>query len=132
MTHTTTLHNPQDAHQTLARLWTWLKPRLLAGHAYTLSIEEPKRSSSQNKLLHAMLQDIASRREWAGRKWDVLTWKRLLTAAWMRARGDQVLVVPALDGHGFDVVFEHTSKLSKAQMTELIEFITAWDATQHG
>lgn len=132
MTHTTTLHNPQDAHQTLARLWTWLKPRLLAGHAYTLSIEEPKRSSSQNKLLHAMLQDIASRREWAGRKWDVLTWKRLLTAAWMRARGDQVLVVPALDGHGFDVVFEHTSKLSKAQMAELIEFITAWDATQHG
>ena len=127
MTHTTTLHNPQDAHQTLARLWTWLKPRLLAGHAYTLSIEEPKRSSSQNKLLHAMLQDIAARREWAGRKWDLLTWKRLLTAAWMRARGDQVLVVPALDGHGFDVVFEHTSKLSKAQMAELIEFITAWD-----
>lgn len=128
MTHTTTLHNPQEAHQTLQRLWGWLKPRLLQGQAYTLSIEEPKRSSSQNKLLHATLQDIAQRREWAGRKWDVLTWKRLLTAAWMRARGDQVLVVPALDGHGFDVVFEHTSKLSKAQMAELIDFIQAWDA----
>jgi len=39
-------------------------------------------------------------------------------------------VVPALDGHGFDVVFEHTSRLSKAEMTDLIEFITAWEAQQ--
>jgi hypothetical protein len=130
VTHTTTLHNPQAAHETLQRLWGWLKPRLLAGHAYKLTLEEPKRSTSQNALLHAMLQDISQRREWAGRKWDVLTWKRLLTAAWLRAKGQQVLVVPALDGHGFDVVFEHTSRLSKAEMTDLIEFITAWEAQQ--
>lgn len=130
MTHTTTLHNPQEAHQTLARLWTWLKPRLVAGNAYTLSIEEPRRNNSQNALLHATLQDIAVRREWAGKKWEVEVWKRLLTAAWMRARGEQVMCVPALDGHGVDVVFQRTSKLSKAQMAELIDFIQAWDATQ--
>ena len=41
---------------------------------------------------------------------------------------DQVLVVPALDGHGFDVVFERTSRLSKAEMADLIDFIQAWDA----
>ena len=128
MTHTTTLHNPQDARETLARLWTWLKPRLLQGHAYTLSIEEPRRNNSQNALLHATLSDIAARREWAGRKWEVEVWKRLLTAAWMRARGEQVVVVPALDGHGVDVVFQRTSKLSKLQMAELIDFIQAWDA----
>ena len=128
MTHTTTLHNPQDARETLARLWTWLKPRLLQGHAYTLSIEEPRRNNSQNALLHATLADIAERREWAGRKWEVEVWKRLLTAAWMRARGEQVMCVPALDGHGVDVVFQRTSKLSKLQMAELIDFIQAWDA----
>lgn len=128
MTHTTTLHNPQEAHQTLQRLWGWLKPRLLQGQRITLSVEEERRNTAQNALLHATLQDIASRREWAGRKWDVLTWKRLCTAAWMRARGDQVLVVPALDGHGFDVVFERTSRLSKAEMADLIDFIQAWDA----
>ena len=130
MTHTTTLHNPQDARETLARLWTWLKPRLLQGHAYTLSIEEPRRNNSQNALLHATLADIAERREWAGRKWEVEVWKRLLTAAWMRARGEQVVVVPALDGHGVDVVFQRTSRLSKLQMAELIDFVQAWDATQ--
>ena len=128
MNHTTTLHNPQEAHQTLQRLWGWLKPRLLQGQRITLSVEEERRNTAQNALLHATLQDIASRREWAGRKWDVLTWKRLCTAAWMRARGDQVLVVPALDGHGFDVVFERTSRLSKAEMADLIDFIQAWDA----
>jgi hypothetical protein len=130
MTHTTVLTNPQTAHETLARLWTWLKPRLLAGNAYTLSIEEPRRNNSQNALLHATLQDIASRREWAGRKWELEVWKRLLTAAWMRTRGDQLVVVPALDGHGVDVVFQRTSKLSKAEMADLIEFIQAWDAQQ--
>jgi len=130
VTHTTTLNNPQDARETLARLWTWLKPRLLQGHAYTLSIEEPRRNNSQNALLHATLADIAERREWAGRKWEVEVWKRLLTAAWMRARGEQVVVVPALDGHGVDVVFQRTSRLSKAQMAELIDFVQAWDATQ--
>ena len=130
MTHTTTLTNPQSAHETLARLWTWLKPRLLAGNAYTLSIEEPRRNNSQNALLHATLAEIARTREWAGRRWEMEVWKRLLTAAWMRARGEPVLCVPALDGHGVDVVFQRTSTLSKAQMAELIDFIQAWEAQQ--
>jgi hypothetical protein len=130
MTHSITLDNPQAAHVTLQRLWGWLKPRLLQGQRITLSVEEERRNNSQNALLHATLADIASRREWAGRKWDVLTWKRLLTAAWLRTRGEQVLMVPALDGHGFDVVFEHTSKLSKSDMAELIDFIQAWEAMQ--
>ena len=130
MTHTTTLHNPQDAHVTLQRLWTWLKPRLLAGHRITLSVEEERRSSQQNRLLHALLQDIAARREWAGRKWDTETWKRLLVASWTRARGEQALVVPALDGHGVDVVFRRTSQMTKAEVAELIDFVQAWDATQ--
>jgi hypothetical protein len=130
MTHTTTLDNPQAAHVTLQRLWGWLKPRLLQGQRITLSVEEERRNNSQNALLHATLADIASRREWAGRKWEAEVWKRLLTAAWMRTRGEQLVVVPALDGHGVDVVFQRTSRLSKAEMAELIDFIQAWEAQQ--
>ena len=130
MTHTTTLTNPQTAHETLARLWTWLKPRLLQGQRITLSVEEERRNLPQNALLHATLQDISQRREWAGRKWEPEVWKRLLTAAWMRAHGEQVMCVPALDGHGVDVVFARTSRLSKAQMSDLIDFIHAWEAQQ--
>lgn len=130
MTHSITLDNPQAAHVTLQRLWGWLKPRLLQGQRITLSVEEQRRNNSQNALLHATLADIASRREWAGRKWEAEVWKRLLTAAWMRTRGEQLVVVPALDGHGVDVVFQRTSRLSKAEMAELIDFIQAWEAMQ--
>lgn len=130
MTHTTTLTEPTAARQTLGRLWTWLKPRLLAGHRITLSVEEERRSSEQNRLLHALLQDIAQRREWAGRKWDAEVWKRLLVAAWTRARGEQSLIVPALDGHGVDVVFRRTSRMTRPELSELIDFVQAWDSTQ--
>ena len=45
-----------------------------------------KRSDAQNRLLHACLSEISKQVEWAGAKRDVDTWKRLLTAAWLRAR----------------------------------------------
>lgn len=130
MTHSTTLTEPVAARQTLDKLWHWLKPRLLAGHRITLSVADERRSSEQNRKLHALLQDIAQRREWAGRKWDAEVWKRLLVAAWTRARGEQSLIVPALDGHGVDVVFRRTSRMSKAELSELIDFIQAWEAQQ--
>lgn len=124
-----TMHNAQQGHELLLKLWNWAKPRLLAGEKLTVSIAEETRNDAQNKLLHALIQDIAGRREHAGRRWDAETWKRLLVAAWCRARGEHVAIVPALDGHGVDVVFRRTSKLTKAECAELIEYITAWDAT---
>ena len=130
MTHTTTLFNPTQGHQTLDRLWQWLKPRLVAGHRFELSIAEERRNLEQNALLHALLADIARQVVWAGKKRDAETWKRLTTAAWLRARGESVEVLPAIDGHGIDVVFRRTSKLTKAEMSELIEFVTAW-ASEH-
>lgn len=123
------LTNPQQAHQAFQSLWAWVKPRLLAGHQHVLTIEEEKRTGQQNRLLHAILQDISERREWAGQKWDVEVWKRLLVAAWTRANNEQLVLVPALDGRGVDIVFRRTSKMTKAEVADLIDFITAWDAT---
>ena len=54
--------------------------------------------------------------------------ERLLTAAWSRVHGQHVEVLPAIDGHGIDVVFRHTSKLTKAECAELSEFVMAWAA----
>lgn len=127
---TITLFNAQQGHTALSGLWQQVKPLLMSGKRLTLKVEEERRNVEQNKLLHALIGDIADRREWCGRKWDAEVWKRLLTAAWCRARGEQVAVVPALDGHGVDVVFRRTSTLTKAECAELIDFITAWDAQQ--
>ncbi|MFK3971164.1 recombination protein NinB [Pseudomonas sp. NPDC087358] len=91
-------------------------------------IEDLDRSSDQNRALHAMLTDIARQVDHAGRKWDVLIWKRLLTAAWLRESGEQPQMIPAVDGNGFDVIYERTSKLGVKQCAELIEWVAAFGA----
>lgn len=130
MRHQTTLTSAAQGHEVIRKLWAWARPRLEDGKRLTVEFEEERRNLAQNKLLHALIQDIASRREWAGRKQDAEVWKRLLVAAWMRARGQQVMLLPALDGHGVDAVFQRTSELSKAECADLIDWITAWDATE--
>lgn len=107
---------------------------LLHGTDFTkpkkIVIKDLDRSSDQNRALHAMLSDIAGQVEHAGRKWDVLIWKRLLTAAWLREAGEQPQMIPAVDGHGFDVIYERTSKLTVKQCASLLEWITAF-AVEH-
>ncbi|KRP80267.1 NinB family protein [Pseudomonas lactis] len=94
-------------------------------------IKDQDRSGEQNKKLHASLTDIANQVEHAGRKWDALIWKRLLTAAWLREAGDQPQMIPAVDGNGFDVIYERTSKLTVKQCGELICWVEAFGA-EHG
>jgi hypothetical protein len=93
---------------------------------YAVEIKPITRSFAQNAKLHALITDIAKTLEWAGAKRDVETWKRLLTAAWLRARGEPIEMLPALDGHGVDIVFRRTSELTVNEMIELIEYIQSW------
>ena len=127
-----TLFNAQQAHVVLQKLWRDVKGALMAGdQRLTLEIRPEKRSDAQNRLLHACLSEISKQVEWAGAKRDVDTWKRLLTAAWLRARGEPIEMLPALDGHGVDIVFRRTSQLTKAECAELSEYVMAW-AAEHG
>ena len=97
-----------------------------APEGYCVEVKPIKRTLEQNSKLHALLTDIAVTVEWAGQRRDVETWKRLLTAAWCRARGEPIEMLPALDGNGVDIVFRRTSELTKNEMIELIEYIMAW------
>ena len=102
-----------------------------APEGYAVEIKPITRSLAQNAKLHALITDIAKVLEWAGAKRDVETWKRLLTAAWLRARGEPIEMLPALDGHGVDIVFRRTSELTINEMIELIEYIQAWAADKN-
>lgn len=128
MKYTAILFNAQQAHQCLTALWSQIKPLLIAGHRLVVEIKPETRSSEQNAKLHAELSEVASHCEWAGRKRDMEVWKRLMTAAWLRARGESVEILPALDDHGIDVVFRRTSDLNRAECAELIEYVIAWKA----
>lgn len=93
-----------------------------------VTIGPPTRNLEQNALLHAALTDIAAQVTWHGQRFDTETWKRLCTAAWLRERGGNPQMVPALDGHGFDIVYQPTSKLSKGEFSELCEWIFKFGA----
>lgn len=103
---------------------------LEAPTGYAVEIKPKNRTLDQNSKLHALIQEISRKVIWAGKLQEVETWKRLLTAAWLRARGEPVEMLPAIDGYGIDVVFRPTSKLTVEEMSELIEYIQAWAVEQ--
>jgi hypothetical protein len=118
------LWNAQQGHQALMTAWQWLKPMLLAGHRLTLEAKKATRSSEQNALLWAMLDDIAKQVTWHGQKLTADEWKDMATAALKRQK-----VVPGIDG-GFVVLGSRTSRMTVAEMTELIDFLDAFGAQQ--
>jgi hypothetical protein len=87
---------------------------------------EPTRSLEQNDKLHAMLTDISKQKQWAGQWLTVEKWKRLMMAAWCRSNNESAEILPAIDGHGFDVLYRRTSELSVKEMIEVIEFVQWW------
>ncbi len=103
---------------------------LSAPEGWTVKIGEPGRTLEQNALLHAELSEISEKLKWGGEFQDIETWKRLLTAAWMRATGQKVTLLPAVDGHGVDALYRRTSRMGKAEMIDLIEYVKAWKADQ--
>lgn len=99
-----------------------------APEGFLMRLSEPTRSLEANALLHAELQEVAGCVEWGGGLQTVETWKRLLTAGWMRATNRKVTLLPAIEGSGFDVLYQRTSTLTSGEMNELISYIQAWKA----
>jgi hypothetical protein len=71
-----------------------------------------------------MLTDIARQKEHFGRKYDAETWKCLMMHAW----GREVKFIPSADGEGVVPLLYRSSDLTKEEMTELMEFMSAWCA----
>ena len=100
----------------------------VAPEGWKVTFEPPKRGLDINAALHAKLGEIAARVQWAGSLRSIEVWKRLLVAAWMRETGLQVEMLPALDGHGVDVVYSPTSQMTQAQVRDLLGYVEAWAA----
>lgn len=95
---------------------------------WVVTVSAPRRNSDINAALHAKLGEIAAAREWAGKRWDIETWKRLLVAAWGRATGDGLVMLPAIDGAGVDIVYRHTAAMNQREVSDLLSYIEAWEA----
>jgi len=89
-----------------------------------IEFKETKRSLPQNARLWAMLSDVAAQKEHHGKKYPADTWKMIFMHAW----GHEVQFIPSLSGTGFIPMGFSSSDLSKQEMSELQEFISAWGA----
>ena len=90
-----------------------------------VKIGDAKRTQEQNDKMWAMISDV-SRAKPEGRRHTPEVWKALF----MHACGHAVQFEQGLDGQPFPVGFR-SSRLSKSQMSDLIEFIYSYGA-QHG
>lgn len=95
---------------------------LVAPAGYICEVREPRRTSAQNDLLWALLSSV-SRAKPDGRQHTPDVWKCLF----MQACGYAVQFEVGLDGSPFPLGFR-SSKMTKSQMTDLIEFILQYCA----
>jgi hypothetical protein len=114
------LYSPTQAREPFVRAWELAKAMLMAGHRLTLEIKPEKRSDAQNRRLWAMLTDISRAVDWYGQKLTAEEWKHVFSAALAKQK-----VVPGLDG-GFVVLGQSTSKMTKAEMSEMQELMMAF------
>lgn len=128
MSETLNLHltNRQQAWSEMTtKLHPYLKEKLQADKRLILTVREETRSLEQNAKLWAMLGEISEQVEWYGQKLSPEDWKHILTASLKKQRA-----VPGIDG-GFVVLGQSTSKMSVAEMSELIELMHAFGAQQN-
>lgn len=129
MTHTATLHNWQQARDILTSAAAWIRRRVEAGKPVKLTLEEERRSNPQNRLIHVTVARIA---ETAGRPTDAqaldeLRW--LLVEQWRNETKRPGKWVKSLDGLRIVDVSNRTSKLDKADGSEFLEWLLAWEAS---
>lgn len=87
---------------------------------YVVQVSEPTRNLAQNAALWAALGDISKQVVWHGQKLSSEDWKHVLSASLKRTR-----VCPGIDG-GFVVLGQATSRMTKAEFSELLELTFAF------
>jgi len=114
------LGRPDIAEKAIA--WIRKAPR-----GTRLLFHAPKRTTEQSDKMWAMLTEVAEQVKWHGMRLSSDDWKLIFLDGLTR----EMRIVPNLDGTGFVNLGRSSSKLSVAEMSDLIELIYAFGA-QHG
>jgi NinB protein len=123
----TPLFQAQQANQALIDAWKWLKPQVLSGLRFDLTIKRETRSTAQNRLMWSVLTDLAEQCEWAVDgsmvKLDPEEVKDVLTAGLKKHQR----MCRGIDG-GLVFLGQRTSRMTVAEMSDLIELAHAFGA----
>lgn len=120
------LREPQHAHTLIAYLKQHAGPQSAAGRPLVVTVDEYKarRSSEQNRLFHALLNEISEQAMIGGKHYDADTWKELIRRKFI---GSEEINLP--DGSRLERGIS-TTTLSVPEFTQLIDRVTAWAATE--
>ena len=123
------LHNAQQAHTVLKDLWPKIKENLQAGKQLRLEIKKATRTTDQNDMFHALIDQVAKAMKAVGSEWSPEDWKRLLIDQWANETGRKISkVAPSLDGQRVVQLGLQSHKFTKEEGSEFIEWLLAWMA----
>jgi hypothetical protein len=91
-----------------------------------VEMKAPKRTIPQNDRMWAMLTDVARQVLWHGIRLTADDWKLIFLDALKR----EVRMVPNIDGNGFVNLGRSSSDLSKEEMSDLMELISAFGSRE--
>jgi hypothetical protein len=120
------LISAQQAHAWLTAAYQTIKPYLMAEQVFDISIRPETRSTAQNRLLFSCLDDISKQVVWHGKKLDKMDWKNIFSATMHKLE-----VVPNLDGTGFVALGQSTSKMTRKEMSEMVDLIHAFGSERN-
>ena len=115
--------NEVQGHQVAQTIWRHAKARLSAGHRMVMELRPETRSDAQNRRLWAMLADISAQVDWYGKRLTPEDWKHVFSSSMKKLD-----VVPNLDGTGFVALGQQTSKMTKAEMSDMQTLMEAFGA----
>jgi NinB protein len=124
------MHDAQQGHDILRRLWEVAKPELLAGRKLVVQLKDETRNLDQNAKFHAICEDLSRGKvEWCGKPRSAADWKVLLVSGHSVATKQGHEMLPGLEGE-FVNLRESTARMTKARASSLIEYAQAF-AAQH-
>lgn len=94
-----------------------------APDGYKVTLSEPTRTLDQNARLWPSLTEISKQVDWYGRKLSPDDWKHVFTSSLKKMD-----VVPNLEGTGFVALGLSTSKMTKRELSDLLELIYSFGA----
>ena len=108
-----------------SQVYPFLAAALQGGRQWILTLKLETRSQAQNRLMWPILTEFSKQLQWPVNgqmvTMDPDDWKAVLTAAF---HGETVRVAMGLNG-GVVMLGQRTSKFSKAQFSDWIEFLYA-------
>ena len=125
-TLTVELANRQQAWVAIkGQVFPFLAQVLQGGRRWILTLKPETRTQAQNRLMWPLLTAFSEQLDWPINgymvKMDTDDWKDLLSAAF---KGESVRLAMGLNGGGV-LLGQRTSKFTKAQFSEFIEFLFA-------